>query len=467
MKNVEDFYPLSPMQAGMLFHRLYAPESDIYFEQASLTLRGELNVPAMERAWQEVLRRCSVLRTCFLWEGIREPIQVVQREVELPLEQQDWRGMDEGEQQERLERFLRTDRERGFELSKAPLMRLALIRRGEESYQFIWSHHHLLLDGWSVPLLLQDVFAYYDAFHQGRELERPRPRPYRDYIVWLQKQDFGRAEEYWRRTLKGFSRPTPLMIEKADENRPDQKLSHESEAIRLDSASSARLKEVAHKYGLTLSTVVQGAWALLLSRYSLENDVMFGATVSGRPAELIGVEEMIGLFINTLAVRVKVGDQEKATTWLRRLQQQQAEARRYEYSPLVEVQGWSEVPRGLSMFDSILVFENYPGEAKTKGRVSNFEISDFSGFETTHYPITVKAKSRQEISLSITHDPHRFDTAAIKRMLGHMQMLLEEFANNPEQRLFELQLLTERERHQLSVEWNDTDVAYSHEAALE
>jgi len=363
-RNIKDIYPLSPMQQGMLFHSLYDPESGMYFEQSSWTLRGDLDVPAFERAWRRVVERHSALRTAFLWEELDEPLQVVCRQVELELEEQDWRGFDESEQQSRLEVFLSHDRERGFGLDKAPLMRLALIRLDDNAYHFVWSHHHLLLDGWSQPILFQEVFGFYEAFSQGQDLHLPPPRPYRDYIAWLQQQDGAETEAFWRRTLQGFTAPTPLTVEgilEKEVGEPDAGLAKEGEGYAsqralLPAETMEALQTLARQNQLTLNTLVQGSWALLLSRYSGEEDVIFGATVSGRPPDLPGAETMVGLFINTLPVRVQIKPEATTLEWLKELQAKQAKLRQYEHSFLVDVQGWSDVPRDLPLFESLLVF---------------------------------------------------------------------------------------------------------------
>jgi surfactin family lipopeptide synthetase C len=185
INSIEDIYKLSPMQQGMLFHTLYAPDSEVYREQTSCSLKGNLNVSAFQQAWGQVVHRHPILRTAFYWEELSEPLQVVQRQVELPWEQRDWRGLSSLEQHGWLEAFLEADRARGFDLGQAPVMRCALLREAEDTYRFVWSSHHLLLDGWSLSLLLKEVLAFYEAYCRGRELRLESPRPYRDYIAWL------------------------------------------------------------------------------------------------------------------------------------------------------------------------------------------------------------------------------------------------------------------------------------------
>jgi amino acid adenylation domain-containing protein/non-ribosomal peptide synthase protein (TIGR01720 family) len=459
-ENIEDLYELSPMQQGMLFHSLAAPESGVYVEYMSCTVQGKLNIPAFKRAWQQVMDRHPVWRTSFYWEGFDKPLQVVNQYVNLPWEQFDWRVLPPVEQQKQLEAFLHAERKRGFELSEAPLMRLVLIQMGEDVYEFIWSHHHLLLDGWSLSLVLKEVFAFYEAFCQGQDLQLKRSRPYRDYIAWLQEQDLAEAEAFWRQALSGLSAPTPLSVDRALGSLFSEVESYDEQEIQLSVEATASLQSLARRHQLTVSTLVQGAWAILLSRYSGQEDVVFGATVSGRPADLAGVESMVGLFINTLPIRVQASPEAFLLDWLKQLQAQQVELRQYEYSSLVQVQGWSDVPRGLPLFDSIVVFENYPVNASLGSPEGRLEFLNVRGVERTNYPLTLVALPGTQLSLQLSYDCRSFDAATITRMLRHLQTLLEGIVANPGQRLKNLPLLTQQERHTLLVDWNDTEVDY-------
>ncbi|RUT04339.1 hypothetical protein DSM106972_045670 [Dulcicalothrix desertica PCC 7102] len=456
-KNIEDVYPLSPMQQGMLFHSLYAPEDGVYIEQMSFNINGTLNVDAFVRAWQQVVELHPILRTAFVWEKLEKPIQVVGRQVTLPWEEHDFRGVSPLEQQKQLEVLQLNDRSRGFDISKAPLMRFTLIRLQETTYHFIWSHHHLLLDGWSVPLLLKEVIAYYKSFCQGENLYLEKPRPYRDYIEWLQQQNVTQAEVFWRSILKGFTTPTSLRKNLVSQRLSIQEKSYCEQERKLSVSSTVALQTLVHQHQVTLNTFIQGAVALLLSRYSGEEDVVFGATVSGRPPTLVKAESMVGLFINTLPVRIKVNPKGSVVPWLRSLQTQQVQAREYEYTPLVEIQGWSEVPRGLPLFESIVVFENYPIDASLQSPAIGLEISNVCSFDKTNYPLTISVVPGEQLLLKIAYtNGDGFDTDIIERMLGHLVTLLEGIIANPHQRLEELSILTPAERNYLLVELNQS-----------
>jgi hypothetical protein len=461
MENLESLYKLSPVQQGMLFHSLYAPRSGVYVVQLSCVLHGDLNISAFERAWQRVVDRHPILRTAFHWEELEKPLQVVHRRVSLPLEQQDWRGLSAVEQQQRLAEYQKADRTRGFDLTQAPLLRLALFQVAEDSYHFVWSYHHLLLDGWSLPLILKEVLAFYEAFSRGRDLRLERSRPYRDYIAWLQQQDMSQAETFWRQRLQGFTAPTMLGVEQVNGNVVGLEEEDREQQIRLSAATTAALQELARQQQVTLNTIVQGAWALLLSRYSGQHDVVFGTVVSGRPAELVGVEKMVGPFINTLPVRVQVKPEARLIEWLKQLQAQQAEVRRYEYSPLVQVQVWSDMPRGVSLFESLLAFENYPVETALREEGNgNLHIRSVRPMEKTNYPLTIAAMPGRQLTLRVLYDGRRYEADTVQRLLGHLERVFEGMVADPEQRVWQVPLLTESERQQVLVAWNDTQTEY-------
>ena len=460
-ENLEDLYRLSPLQQGILFHTLYSPNAGVYLEQSVFTAKGDFNVSAYERAWQRVMDRHPILRTSFFWEGLDNALQVVQQGVKMPIKHYDWRGLSESEQEIRLEAFLKDDQRCGFDLTKAPLMRIALILQSDDTYQIVWSRHHLLLDRWSRSIVLQELIACYEAFRQCEELQLEEHRPYGDYIEWLQQRDTSQAEAYWRQTLSGFTSPTPLMVDRMPGDLLPAEKTYSDQRIRLSSKTTAGLQSLARQNRLTMNTVIQGAWALLLSRYSGVEDVVFGATVSGRPVDLTGVESMVGLFVNTLPVRIQVPPESSVMSWLKTIQEDQVELREYEYSSLIDIQGWSEVPRGLPLFESILVFENIPATVSFKAAGGNTEIYSAGGAGArTDYPLTVLILPSAELAINIVYDLSRFNSDVIARMLEHFRTILEGIETSSGLPLSELELLTAREREQLIVDWNDTDREY-------
>ena len=449
MKNIEDIYELSPMQQGMLFHTLYAPESELYFEQLLCILSGELNFPAFGQAWDSVVARHPVLRSSFYWEEIEKPLQMVSKQVDLPWVELDWCNFTPEEQQQHLEDFLTSDRQKGFDLTQVPLMRFTLIQLGEQTYQFIWSHHHILFDGWSMQIILKEVLAFYEANHQSEHLHLKPSRPYREYIQWLQQQDIDQAKNFWQQTLQGFEAPTSFRVNKSTFDKSGQQQTYDEKPFQLSQTITDKLQSAARQHHLTLNNLVQGAWALLLSRYSGESDVVFGATVSGRPPTLEQVDSMVGLLINTLPIRLKVTAKTELLTWLKQLQTQAFEQEQYTYCSLAEVQQMSDIPTGLPLFESLLVFENYPLDSAEQETQKTLGVSHLCCFERTNYPLTIVVNPQSQLSGRIVYDSSRFESQTIARMIGHFQTLLAGMAESLQQDISQLSLLSVDEEEQL------------------
>ena len=452
MATVLDLYELSPTQQGMLFHTLYAPESGMYIEQRHCLLQGQLHRDAFQQAWQQVVNRYDVLRTDFHWRETDQPLQVVYDTVALPWTEADWQAYNPSQQAAKLETFLAQDLAQGFQLDQAPLMRCALFRLASDQYRFVWSYHHLLMDGWCNGVLIKDMLAIYQAHSQGLPLQLLPTRPYRDYIVWLQQQDRTQAADYWRLVLTGFEAPTPLGIERTGTGRGEgtEPLQGEQQA-RLSAALSTDLQAFAQGSRLTLNTLFQGAWAMILSRYSGQSDVLFGITIAGRPPMLTGVEAMVGLFINTVPLRSQVSGDALLLPWLQLLQAEQRQRETYGYSALTDLQAWSQVPRGMPLFESLLVFENYPLSiaAVTQNLDIDLSLQDGQGHEQTHYPLTLVVIPAAEIHISVRYDPSRISAAAVQRLLGHFETLLRQFVESPQRPLEQFGLLTAAEQQYL------------------
>jgi len=451
------------MQQGMLFHTLYMPESEVYAEQFCCTLKGDLDIEAFKRAWQAVVDRYDILRTAFIWQDLDEPLQVVQHEAELPFEILDWSDKTEAQQEIDFQELLKAERRRGLELAEAPVMRIVLVQMNSDVYRLVWNHHHVLIDGWGLPIVLNEVILFYKAFRQGHIPHLPNPRPYRDYIAWLQQQDMEQAKTFWSEWLKGFVAPTPLPIDRFER---EESPGYAREGVVFSRQESDRLYNLAKDTQVTLNTLAQGAWALLLSRYSGEDDIVFGGTVSGRPPELPGVETMLGLFINTLPVRVRIDPRKNVLDWLKEMQVMQAETRQYEYTPLVDIHNWSDVPNSQPLFDSILVFENYPVGEQLEQREADLELTDVLSFERTNYPITVVGAPGKQLALDIAYETDKFDAATIQRMLGHLHNILISMADNMDHELAAVSLLSEDERRQVIEDWNRTDAPYAADKAV-
>ena len=434
-RQVEDIYPLAPMQQGMLFHSLYDTDSQAYTLRCNYTLRGDLDVAAFRRAWQQVVNRHPVLRTSFHLQGLDQPLQVVHRHVTLPWEQHDWRHLRPAEQQEQLKALLLADQEKGFDLTQAPLTRLAVVQLSDDTFQSILSFHHLLLDRWSLSSILNEVLTCYAACCRGEDAAFPTPRPYRDYISWLADQDGAAAETFWRNRLQGLTAPTQLRAEWGSSNLNDTNAISAEQAVQLSADVTERLNSLARQESLALNTLVQGTWALLLKRYTGQRDITFGASVSGRPAELNGIKQMIGLFTNTLPVRVEVAGEHRLLPWLKELQVQQLEARSYEYSPLADLRRWSDAPRGVPLFESILVFGNTPDEPSDSQQQGTLQVLGVSFQTQITHPLTVAVEPGPELLIRLEYDRERFDVDTITTMLADFKSILEQFPEHLESSL--------------------------------
>jgi amino acid adenylation domain-containing protein len=454
-----DAYPLAPLQQGMLFRALFAPAGEHYFEQLTCTLDGDLDRDAFRAALQQVVDRHPALATAFVWEGPdgeHQPLQVVEIGVEVPWTLADWRRTPAAALPERLRAWLAADRARGFDLGRPPLLRAALLQTGEAEHRFVWSFHHLLFDGWCLSLLIGELFQLYAACRRGAPPPvLPFPRPYRDYVAWLAGRDRAAEEAHWRARLAGFGAPTPVPLDVPGAAAAgDDPAGPREERLALPPAATAALAAFARRQRLTLGTVAQAAWAALLARYGGGRDVVFGTVVSGRPPELPGVESMVGLFINTLPARFDVAPRAAVADWLAAAQRAQLELRAHEWSPLADVQRWSEVPAGEPLFHSLFVFENAPVAAAAALEAGALAVRDVELADRTDYPLTVTAIPGPELALAIGHD-RRATAVTARRLLGHLAALLDAIAADPGRPVGDLPLLAAAERHQLVVEWND------------
>ncbi len=434
-RHIEAIYPLSPMQRGMLFHSLYAPGAREYFEQLAITIEGPLDGAAFGLAWRRVVDRHPVLRTQFVWKDRDEPLQVVRRQVRLPWASHDLRGLPAGEVERRLEALGRADEEQGLELSSAPLIRLTLVRAAEELHYLVWSFHHAVLDRWSVGLVLREVSQVYLELVQGREPEPGVGPAYQDYVRWCFRQDRSRAQEFWTRTLKDFRAPTALRTGSGAKPAASS-TSYRLDRISVPPATTAAINALAREHRLTLNTLLQAAWALVLSRDAGCDDVVHGITVSTRPAEVPGIDTMVGCLLNTLPLRVRVDPAETVVSWLRQIQTQLLELREHEYSSLVDIQGWSQVPRGLPLFESLVVLQNIRmPDLKSEGGRFDFRI--IRAFEPrTGYPLTVGAgQDGGEVYMTMVHDSSRVEAPAAERLLRRLGAFLEGLAAAPDRPL--------------------------------
>ncbi len=459
MEDVEDIYELVPMQHGMLFDSVTTGDTGMYLIQLDYFLKGSLRLDEFAEAWRGAFARHPILRTSFHWDELEKPLQVVQREVPVEIPCEDLSQLSRAEQDERVAAWRHDDREQGVDFEVPPLMRLALFRTGAESWRLMWSFHHILIEGWSASIVLNEVLDRYRSLVSGGELTLAEHRPYRDFVSWIQAQDPASAEAYWRGELGGFSSPTHLGVDLAPVSLHAPVVHYDGTSIELSESETANLTTLAQSHGLTMNTLVQGAWALMLSCYSGEDDVLFGTIVSGRSVPLQGADTMIGLFTNILPSRVSVPPEASLMPWLKDLQARSVRQREFEHCPLVEVKAFSDVPAGLPLFESLLVFENWTGDLTASDWGGELTVADVHGHHgAPGHPLSAVIIPGKQLTLGISYDLTRFEGDAVERILANMRALLAGMAADPSRCLAELPLLTDAERQTMVVDWNRTAV---------
>jgi aspartate racemase len=446
---LEEVLPLAPLQQGLLFHALYdTPAADVYTVQLALTLEGGLDAGRLQAAVAAVLQRHANLRSSIRHEGLTRPVQVIARLATLPWREVDLSTLGEAEQAVAQQRLLTADRAERFVLTAGPLLRVTLVRLGPQRHLLVLTHHHLLLDGWSVPLVLEDLLSLYQ---QGGDAALPAVRPYADYLAWLAEQDAGATRTAWQGYLAGLDGPTYLA---PPTDRPMAAGAPASWRAELSFDLTARLQSLAQSRGLTLSTLVQGLWAVLLGMLTGRDDVVFGITVAGRPAELAGVERMVGLFINTVPLRVRLRPGEPLGALLARMQDSQAQLLAFQHLGLADIQ---QAAGMRELFDTLVVFENYlVAEVDRVASAASLRVADVVVGDATHYPLSLLVVPGERLRLRLDYDPGRWSQADAEALAGWWLRLLEAAADTPEAPLHRLAMLSHQERQHLLETFNAT-----------
>ncbi|MFE5895801.1 condensation domain-containing protein, partial [Streptomyces sp. NPDC056462] len=436
---IEDILPLQPLQEGFLFHSLVADGSvDVYTSQLRFDVAGEVDGAALRRAGERLLARHANLRAGFRHEGVSRPVQVVYRRVRLPWAEVDLSGAVDVEA--RAAELASEDRLRPFDLGRPPLLRLSLLRLGECRYRIVLTGHHILWDGWSVPVLVEELFRLYAA--GGEDAGLPAVTPYREYLAWLARQDRPAAEKAWASALEGLPEPTLV----APETTHDKTALQEYVSTDLPRDLLDRVTALARRHGMTLNTVIQGVWGLLLARQTGREDVVFGATVSGRPPELEGVERMLGLFINTLPVRVQLRPEESVIGLLTRLQAEQSALIPHHHYGLSDIQRHTGFG---TLFDTSMVVENYPLDPSVFTAVlGDLELVGIGFDDATHYPLSLAAipVPGAGLTLKVSYRPDVYTRDEAQRINGRLVHLLETLVTDPEQRIDAVDVLPSEER---------------------
>jgi amino acid adenylation domain-containing protein/non-ribosomal peptide synthase protein (TIGR01720 family) len=453
---VEDIYPLSPMQQGMLFHTLYEQDGGSYINQLRIDVEG-LDIERFRQAWQQVVDRHEVLRANFVTQ-FGQPLQVVRKHLQMPFDVLDWSA--HGATQPELDALAQADRRKGFDLQHDPLLRITAIKCAAHSYHLVYTNHHILMDGWSNSQLLGEVLQAY----AGEPLA-PQTSRYRDYIEWLQRQDERQARAFWQHQLNDFDTPTRL-VQTLRQDPQSLVAGHSEYGQALDEQATRRISEFARSQRVTVNTLVQAAWLLLLQRYTGQACVAFGATVAGRPTELKGVERQLGLFINTLPVIACPEPHHTVAEWIAQIQAQNVALREYEHTPLFDIQRWA-ARVGEGLFDTILVFENYPvSEALQQASSSGLTFMGTQAHEQTHYPLTLAIGLGAQLSIEYSYDTSALNDQTVHRIAGHFVNLLQGLIKDTQRCIGALPLLDASETRSLVAQWDNSHSGYRSDRAV-
>ncbi|MGX7826221.1 amino acid adenylation domain-containing protein [Actinokineospora sp. 24-640] len=444
--DVEDVLELTPVQHGLLVHCLRAPNAGYYLEQMTFDMRGPLDTGLVRRAWEAIVARHPGLRTSFSWEDINRPVQVVHRQATLPLDEVDLRGPDTEEQERALNAHLLDERRRGFDLESAPLLRLTVFRTAAEEYRLAWRFSHLVMDGWSFGLIMADFIELYKALHHGREPVLGPAHSPRGYVRWWREQDTGRLKDFWTEHLAGYAPPPPL--DTGEDPGPTDELVRHGYVERELGPLAQRLETLARERRLTLNTLVQGAWTLVLSRSYGRRDVVVGATMSHRPAEVAGCESVVGPLIVTLPVRARVDPAASAADWLADLQSRILAAREHAGATLPDIRAWSPVRAPAALFETIVSYENVP-IPEISFAEEGLELLGYRVDGRPQYPMSLIALPGDGLPLRVIFDRTRFGEAGARRMLDRLVTTLEAFVADPDIALGRLDVVGEDERRRV------------------
>ncbi|MCP4217516.1 MAG: AMP-binding protein, partial [bacterium] len=460
-KRIQDIYNLTPMQNGMLFHHLAAGESNVYFEQTVFIISGQLDARLLEESFRTIILRHDVLRTVFRSDKLERPQQFVLKNRKFDLHVADISQSPAEEQHNLLEEYKAGDSEKGFDPARDMLMRTALFKTGANRYRLVWSLHHILMDGWCLGIIIGELMQVYMALKEGSTPSLNPVIPYRRYIDWLDKQDNDEGLTYWREYLMGFDRSTGLPG-KTTSNEEQRGYELKEMSLDLEGTIVSALGRTAQKAGTTISTLFQTAWGILLQCYNNCNDVVYGMVVSGRPPEIDGVESIVGLFINTVPIRIRTDEQATFAHLLNRIREESGPSKRHEHISLAEIQTNSELKSNL--FDHIMVFENFPVEENVKKAGSNkrlgFQIEDMDSFEQTSYDLNILINPGDTFTVKFSYNSLVYSSRSIEAAAGYFQHILQQVANNPLMKAADIQLLMDTQKKRLLHNFNDTSADY-------
>ena len=464
MNNVKDIYSLSPMQEGMLFHHVMDKKSSAYFEQVSMDINGELNLNLVEKSFNKLIKKYDVLRTVFIYEEVEKPRQVLLKARNTHVNYEDISSIKE-EKDKIVKEIEQKDRENGFDLTKDIPMRITIIKTNDKKYRLIWSFHHIIMDGWCLGIIMKYFTEFYVSFKRGEEVKLESVTPYSQYIKWLETKDEEEGIKYWKEYLEEYEGQVSLP---GAYNKIDKKYKSEEYKISIESHKTEQLSNIAKKNNVTMNTIFEVLWGILLSRYNNTNDVVYGTAVAGRPAEILNVEEMVGLFINTVPVRIKHNEEETFQELINRTQIKGVKAREYDYISLAKIQRNSGLKQDL--INHVIAFENYPIEESMMEGYDDelgYKVEGIEFFQHTNYDFGIIIAPGNNLDISFKYNSCKYDKRSIERMSKHLQKIINQVIDNDEIKITDIDILTEEENREILFGFNNTKEKYSKDKTIQ
>ncbi|SHL03955.1 non-ribosomal peptide synthetase [Flavobacterium chilense] len=468
--NIEDIYELSPLQQGLYYYWLVDNSSHMYFEQISYKLHfSNLNVDAVKQAYDELVNRYAILRTSFTNDYSGVPLQIVHKTVSSNFSYES--ALDVENIDNYLQDIKEKDKAVGFDFEKPTQMRLKVLELGNGDYEFIWSSHHILMDGWCLSILINDFYRMLMAITNGQVIQLPEPVKYSTYIDWLSKINKDASLSYWKNYLDGLTSNTEIPFKKKKGETKSE--TSNKEIIHIEGSVFENVKNLCGELGITANTFIQGVWGYLLSRYNNTQDVVFGSVVSGRPGELPGIENMVGLFINTIPVRVKYETTDTVKTFLKRLHLETLDATAHHYINLSEVQSQSSL--GMDLINSLMIFENFLVQDAIEDEIDilygqkeeKITVEGINVFEQTNYDFNVTVMPYEsELKVEFKYDSSTFDSELILNLISHFSNITEQFSSREELSLDQIEYLPLSEKSKLLNDFNTTTVEFDREKTL-
>ena len=459
-KNIEAVYKLSGLQEGILFHSLYNDEALNYTNQFTCDI-SKVDLDMFVKSWDLLLKKYSILRSAFFYDTFKVPVQSVYKNVNIPVEIIDVTSKSQPQISNSFDNFLKEDRKKGFDYKTPPLMRLTFFKVSSDGYKMIWTFHHLLFDGWSLPILIGEGLKTYEQLIKGIDVKVGQVDNFQDYIKYLDRLDKEKEETYWKDYLTPLDHGTLLPFTNHSAHAiSNAEVVNRSLILGINKEETARLVDFTHKAKVTVNTLMQAVWSYLLSGYTNSSEVVFGVIVSGRPAELPFVEQRVGMYINTLPLLAQVNAEDHITDWLAQLQNQQITSRQFQYTPLKKIKTWTGIKEDL--FDSLLVFENYPVDEMLSENTWSVAIENANFSEQTNYPLTILIGQSGDISINFQYNPTVISGDNVEKIRGHFKSILDQIISGASNKISDLTLLTQPEQEQLLNEFAGATTDYSH-----